>query len=460
MLNSSENNPLLPAGREKKQPAELEALGWFEPLVPVPPAPKAPPAPPPAPEPKPDLFRRLIEANLRRDGVFLPPLDTTPEMAPLALAPAGGAGDVAKPQPSEAPAEPEAPPAPPPRVATAVELLRWLKPVLLAMTHLQDDAAELADYWLLSTFFQPALRVLPCLVVTGNAYEANQVLHALHHFCPNPIFLAGLQRSHLNIVYGYKTFLIFEPNLNRRTAELLSCLTDKEILVVNGQSWGHYATPMVIYAGENPDIPRIQNSIHIHLAPSSAGPPAPPPWMETMIDGLPVHLDQYRQKNLDYVMRWTWVPSGLSSETAAIAAPIGSCIVNAPELRRRLLALLKTQDKQRRSELSNTDDAVVLQATLLLYRDGREQAYARDIADKANSLREARGETARLRPENIGHCLKRLGLHTSQLSKAGNGLRFDKATVAQIEQRCAAYGMEDTPAEAENLHGSQATEKK
>jgi hypothetical protein len=155
-----------------------------------------------------------------------------------------------------------------------------------------------------------------------------------------------------------------------------------------------------------------------------------------------------------------WAPSGLSSETATIARELGGCIVDAPELRDKLVALLKTHDKQRLSETSNAAEAIVLEATRALSRDGREHAYAREVAAEANHLLEARGETARLNPEKVGHQLKKLGLRTHKLSQSGNGLTFDKATLARIQQLAAVYLMEDTPAEAENLHGSQITESK
>jgi hypothetical protein len=137
--------------------------------------------------------------------------------------------------------------------------------------------------------------------------------------------------------------------------------------------------------------------------------------------------------------------------------------VGAPEVRQKLVALLKSQDQQRLSEMSNTTEAVILEATLALSRDGRELAYAHEIATAANRLLEARGETARLNPERVGHRLSGLGLRTRRLSKTGNGLMFDKTTVARIRELAAVYGvdvMEDTPVETENLHSHQTTENK
>ncbi len=134
--------------------------------------------------------------------------------------------------------------------------------------------------------------------------------------------------------------------------------------------------------------------------------------------------------------------------------------MDAPELRQKLVTLLKTQDQLRLSEMSDTSEAIVLEATRALSRDGRQQAYAREIAVEVNRRLEARGETARLRPEKVGHRLKKLGLRTRPLSQTGNGLTFDKATLARIQQLAVVYMMEDTPSETKNLHDSQATENK
>jgi hypothetical protein len=254
---------------------------------------------------------------------------------------------------------------------------------------------------------------------------------------------------------GCKTNLVSEPALDRRTTDLLGSLTDKNFSVVERGALISCAKSTAIYVGENPETHKIQNSIHVHIPPTNAAPAARPQWLQKMIARIPVHLDQYRNKNFSFVRHWTWRPSGLSSETAVIGTALGRCIVDAPELQERLATLLQTRDQQHLSEMSNTTDAVVVEATRALSRDAREHAYCREIASKANDLFEARGETARMSPEKVGHAIKKLGLPTHRLSQTGNGLRFDKATVARIEQLAALYMvevMEDTSADIENLH--------
>jgi hypothetical protein len=61
--------------------------------------------------------------------------------------------------------------------------------------------------------------------------------------------------------------LVSEPNLDERTANLLSNLTDRNFSVVEGRSLTRYSKSTAIYAGENPGTHKIQNSIHIHIPP-------------------------------------------------------------------------------------------------------------------------------------------------------------------------------------------------
>jgi hypothetical protein len=457
--DTPKNNPLPTAEGLVRQPAETDDGGCFEPFIPQVPV---PPARKPAPEPKPLSLMPLLDRVLRDNGLLHTPTETTPEAEFPTPATDGSTSAAEKANSGEILTAPVQAPMPPPRVATAAELITWIKRVLQAQTILPEDAAELVAYWVLSTFFQGALTVLPCLLLTGDPHQANRVLRVLGNLCCEARLLSGFRRSHLGVLQRVsKTNLVSEPNLDKRTAALLSNLTDRNFMVVERGSLISCAKSTAIFAGEDPETYKIENSIDIHLPLTSAEPTAAPRRLGEMMKHLPVHLSQYRDKNLHHVRHSTWVPLGLSPEMGTIAAEFGRCIVGAPELRQKLVGLLKTQDQQRQSEMSITTPAVVLEATLALSRDGREHAYCREIAAKANNLFEARGETVWLRAEHVGHQLKNLGLPTHRLSQGGNGPRFDKATIAQIHELAAIYMvdvMEDAPAQTENLHGSQTTE--
>jgi hypothetical protein len=254
--------------------------------------------------------------------------------------------------------------------------------------------------------------------------------------------------------------LVSVPNLDRRTAALFGNLTYPDSVVVEDGSFTCSSRSMAIYAGEDPVTHKILNSINIHLTPKHADRPRRPEWLQKHIKHVPGHLRQYRDKNIGHVSRCEFVPSGLSSGTWAIAETLGSSIVGAPELQKKVVALLKTPDQRRHFERSDTIEAVVVEAIRNLSRDRRKHAYVREIAAEVNRLLEARGETVRLSPEKVGHRLKKLDLRTHPLSQTGKGLTFDKATIAVIQQLASACGVEDMPEETENLHDSQAPENK
>jgi hypothetical protein len=134
--------------------------------------------------------------------------------------------------------------------------------------------------------------------------------------------------------------------------------------------------------------------------------------------------------------------------------------VDAPELQKKLVANLKAQDQQQRSQQTGTLDALVVEAVLALSRQEREHVFTREIADEVNRLLELRGERPKLSPETVGRRLCKLGLRSHRLTKDGNGLTFDKATVAGIQQLAAVYVVEDLLTETDNLHRLQGTETK
>jgi hypothetical protein len=440
MPNFHENDLLLDSGGDLIQPAEVDDSECFEPFVPQR---SVSPAHNPAQLPRPPALPRLVDEFIRDMGYLRTPADAPPETG--FPAPASDIAEVA--QPSETLSAPVKAPLSPPREATAVELFTWIKRTLLALTHLPEDAAEVVAFWVISTWFPDALTVFPCLVISGCAHDAGVLLHVLRDFCARAALLAGFRRRDLGVLRRYQTRLVWEPNLHERTANLLSNLTDPSFLVAEGGSLACYSGSTAIYVGENPRTHNIQNSIHIYITPTNAAPPASHQWLQKTIERVPVHLRQYREKNLSYVHNSTWFPSGVSSEMAAIATAIGRCIVDAPELQQKLVALMKTLDQQHRSEMSNSIEAIVVEAIQALNRGGRERAYVRETAAEVNRHLEARGETARLTPEKVGHVMKKLGLRTRRLSQAGNGLTYDNATVARIQQVAAVYVMEDLSAE-------------
>jgi hypothetical protein len=323
---------------------------------------------------------------------------------------------------------------------------------------LSNAAATVAAFWVISTWFQEALTVFPCLVITGPAHEATELLRALHALCPASLLLTGFRRGDLKDV-SCRTLLIFETNLSNQTAALLGTLTNRGFVIVEQRSYLNCAGSKAVYIGEDPTSRRIQNAIYIDVTPAlNAVTQIRHAGIDQNVEDLNGNLAQYRDRNLNQIRRLEFNPAGVSTETGTVARALGSCIVDSPHLQAELLSILARRDQQQISERLDSAEALVIEALLVLSRGGAEQLYAREIAAEANRLLEARGERAKLSPEKVGHRLRKLGLPTRRLSQAGNGLVIDKETLKRLLTLSAMYVGEDQLIVPENLHSSQATE--
>jgi len=200
---------------------------------------------------------------------------------------------------------------PSPDSSKAAMLHHWMRRSILAQTHLQEDVAALIAFWILSTWFQDAVTVLPCLVISGASHDAVVVLRILKAFCREPSLAAEFRRGDIdNYHWNSRTFLILEPNLDNKKAVLLGNLTNPGFQMLVAGRRLDCSKSRAIYIGTNPAIHQIQNAIHITITPSNAEPPRPPEWLQSAIDNLPSHLGSYRVRSLDKVRRLEFIPSG------------------------------------------------------------------------------------------------------------------------------------------------------
>ncbi|WP_109487988.1 hypothetical protein [Occallatibacter savannae] len=346
-----------------------------------------------------------------------------------------------------------------PRAAsTAAEIFNWTKALLLSQTHLSEEEAELVTFWMMSTWSQDALKVLPCLVINGPAHQAMRVMQVLNNLCYVPVLVPGFRRGDLEALRCCMTFLILEPSLSRRTADLLSALTEPSSRVVAGSSFLYCSRAIAVYAGEDPETPEIWNCLHIHMSRSSRNFTSPSTTVQAIMERLPGHLNEYRERNLEVVKNSAWRPSGLRAEIEAVATELGRCIVDAPELREKLVTLLKAHDEQRLSDLSSSTDAVLLEAVLALIHKGKSQSFAREIAEEFNRMQKTYGERLSYTPEKVGHTLKKLGLFTRRLGREGRGLVMDLATIKRVHELARMHGGASLDLSEGSLHCPQCNE--
>jgi hypothetical protein len=115
---------------------------------------------------------------------------------------------------------------------------------------------------------------------------------------------------------------------------------------------------------------------------------------------------------------------------------------------------------QDQADRSTGIEAVTLEATLNLCHQSKAQILVGEIANEVNRIAQARGERLHYSAETIGHRLKKVGLSTRRLGKAGKGLAMNLATMTRVHYLAAVYGGVGLDQDKNNLHCPLCTERK
>jgi hypothetical protein len=169
---------------------------------------------------------------------------------------------------------------------------------------------------------------------------------------------------------------------------------------------------------------------------------------------------RYRTRNLPGAFTSQFNVLVLSPEANTIAAALGRCIVDAPELQAELVPLLTPFSDHQLAERLDDLGTLAIGAALALCHEGRDQALVGEITAEVNRNRKERGERLQYSPEKVGHRLRKAGLLTRRLGAPGNGLLFDRATQVLLHEVAGAYGCVGLTNGNESLHCLLCAEKK
>ena len=329
-------------------------------------------------------------------------------------------------------------------------------------TFLSEEASALLTYWSISTWFSDGLSLAPGLSITGSAQEGDAVLRTLRNFCHYPFLMAGISIAGLKkMSWSYRpTILSFEPNLSKQMASFLSCSARRGYLVDASDGFRDYYGPKAIYAGK--DLPvdgKLLASIHVTATATTAAAQVQP-LTESTVVSFQNQLLRYRLKNLVKVENSSFNAPVLPLDMRPTANALGSCIIDSPQLQSKLISLLTPVADQRDADRSASLECVTLEATINLCHEGKTQIFVGEIATEVNRIAKARGERLNYSAEPLGHLLKRVGLFTRRLGKAGKGLVMDLATITRVHELAAVYGGVGLDEVENNLHCPLCTENK
>ena len=348
---------------------------------------------------------------------------------------------------------------------TTRQLFVRLQQAIGGQALLPEHTSALLTYWTISTWFPDGLSLAPGLVLVAPEFEGDLVLRTLRNFCRSPLLLTRvdiptLQRVQLQ---NNPTLLFYDQNITKQMAAVLGCATSRGYMVGHGDKYKDFYGPKAICVREGISADRVPRcSLQVRLqptAPASTTLHSAPP-TEAALQVLQNQLMMYRLYNLVKVYNSDFDAPALTSDTRAVANALGACIVDSPGLQAQLVSLLRPVESQRQADRSTGLEAVTLEATLNLCHQGKVQILVGEIANEVNRIGQTRGERLNYSAETIGHRIKKVGLSTRRLGKAGKGLTVDLATLTRVHDLAAVYGGAGLDPDENNLHCPQCVENK
>jgi len=316
-----------------------------------------------------------------------------------------------------------------------------IQTTICAHTGISEQASALLSYWIFASWCSDALCLAPVLVISGAPQEGDSVLRVLRALSHYGFLMTGISPAAFrHIPWAHRpTILSFEQSLSKSTAALLACGARRGYLTMTPGWLRDFYGPKAIYAVENlADDLEVSCSIHVNCRVVAGGRTSRFP--DSAFVDYQNQLLAYRVQNLVAVQNATYDAVALPREMRPVANALAASIVDSPSLQHRLVSLLTPLADERQADMAATLEGLTFTAILGLYHRGQTECLVAGIANEVNSIAKSRGERSRHSPETVGHALKRLGIYTRRLSKAGKGLTLDRTTMIRIHELAHSYG--------------------
>ncbi|MGA8870140.1 MAG: hypothetical protein WB460_03310 [Candidatus Acidiferrales bacterium] len=312
----------------------------------------------------------------------------------------------------------------------------------------QLDACTTAlAFTMFASWLSPVLPMAPILSIFAPAgTPKNLVLQLLGILCRRPLHLVGLRRGDLARVPMslQPTLLLEEPDLKPAMEAILNASSQRGAHVPDGRGVLELFGPKIIISRKPPHGAALETDVlRAALIPVTGQlPPLDKKTEEEIADEFHSRFLAYFLRNASSVQCPNFDVSQFSPPVQDLARAFGAAIVGDDELQRKILPLLRVQDEEVRADRARAGDAVVVEASLsFIHQNGWTKVRTDSIADKVGAIYKGRGSDQRPSAESVGRALKRLGIPSGRINRAGNGIELSVATCQLIHKLALSYGV-------------------
>lgn len=316
-------------------------------------------------------------------------------------------------------------------------------------THLGqlDSCITAMVFAVLASWISPVLPMAPILsIFTPAGSPKNLALQLLRLLCRRALCLAGVRRSDLFRlpIELRPTLVLDEPELRPTMHNILRASAHRGAYLPIGGGVRELYGPKIILTSKPPhDLTADADFLRIALNPVSG--------QLSFLDKISEEriAEEFQPRLLGYFLRSftrVQVPefhvSGLAAPIRSVAQAFGAAVIGDPELQAKIVPLLQIQDEELRADRARTSDAVMLEALLSFVHEGGWSKVRTDaVAQRVAAIYKGRGSDQAPSPETVGWAIRRLGIPSGRINRAGNGVDLNVSTCRLIHRLAQAHGV-------------------
>jgi len=297
------------------------------------------------------------------------------------------------------------------------------------------------------SWMSPALSMAPVLWIFSPAGSPrNRALQMLSLLSRRPVRIVGLRRGDIARLpmWLQPTLLLDEPDLRPDMQTILQSSTYRGARTVSSHGLFEFYGPKIVCSHHLPHSTALgTEALKATLIPIAGQLPTLDKKMEEEI------AEEFQARFLGHFLRNAGNAQSTNFDTSKFTSPIQdiartvtAAVMGDADVQKRILPLLAVQDEEVRADRARTCDAVVLEALLFfIHAGGWSKVRTDNIGEKVNAIFKGRGSDQQHSAESVGWAIRRLGIPSGRIARAGNGVELDVSTCQLIHRLAQSHAV-------------------
>ena len=310
-----------------------------------------------------------------------------------------------------------------------------------------DPCITAMVFTIFASWMSPVLPIAPILLIFAPAGSPkNLVLQMLGMLCRHPLRLVGLRRGNIPRLPMplQPTLLLDEPDLRPEMQTMLQSSTHRGTRIISGHGIAEFYGPKIICSRKLPQGTALEtDALRIALIPVAGQLPP----LDNRAEGE--IAEEFQARFLGYFLRNSSRVQIPSFEVSQFSLPVqdlarvfGAAIVADGDLQQRILPLLSIQDEEIRADRASAFFSIVLEAILsFIHQGGWTKVRSNELAKKVSAIYKGRGFDEESSPESVGWAVRRLGIPSGRIDRAGNGIDLSASTCRLVHKLAQSHGV-------------------